>query len=235
MNTQTQPKALRILIAATDEDLRYELQQRLQEAGYRIIAAVADGAGAVKVACRVEPDLAVFDANLPQLNGVDAARILHAENLAPVVLLLADGSPALIRQAIGAGISSFISKPIYFPTLLTTIEMAAHGWQQLARRKENLKDLKENLATREAIDDAKSILMRQFNMKEQEAFNLLRTRSMNSRRKIRHVAEGIIKAHTMQKHADFGHAPGAQELPLISPYDLQRPLESTEQSARNVV
>ena len=52
--------------------------------------------------------------------------------------------------------------------------------------------LKEALETRKIVDRAKGILMSRDNLTEQEAFRRIQKMSMNTRRRMRDIAEAII-------------------------------------------
>jgi response regulator NasT len=54
------------------------------------------------------------------------------------------------------------------------------------------KVIKEELEGRKAIERAKGILMRQENLTEEAAYNLIRKYSMDNRKSMREVSEAII-------------------------------------------
>ena len=59
--------------------------------------------------------------------------------------------------------------------------------------------IKEELEARKAIERAKGILMRQRGLSEEQAYNLIRKYSMDSRKNMREVAEAIILSEDVKK------------------------------------
>ena len=61
-----------------------------------------------------------------------------------------------------------------------------------------IQETEEALAARKIIDRAKSILQRQFELSEDEAYRRLRQQSMKTRRTMREIAEAVILSSEMQ-------------------------------------
>lgn len=59
--------------------------------------------------------------------------------------------------------------------------------------------IQEELETRKLVERAKGILMKEYDLLEDEAFHRIRRKSMDSRRSMREIAEAIILAHEMKK------------------------------------
>src|SRR3954452_24508075 len=81
--------AKRIVIADDESLIRMDLRQMLTRLGYLVVGEAADGQTAVNVARETRPDVVIMDIKMPQLDGIEAARQLTAEAIAPVVLLTA--------------------------------------------------------------------------------------------------------------------------------------------------
>jgi AmiR/NasT family two-component response regulator len=102
---------LRVLIAEDETLIRLDLRQMLEEHGLVVCGEARDGVEAVELARELEPDLAVFDLKMPNLDGVEAARRVYAERPLPIVMLTAYSDRQTVDRAIGAGVFSYISKP----------------------------------------------------------------------------------------------------------------------------
>ena len=61
------------------------------------------------------------------------------------------------------------------------------------------KVIQEELETRKKVEKAKGILMREQNMSEEEAFNLIRKSSMNKRVSMKEIAEAVILSFEIRK------------------------------------
>ena len=190
-------KSLRILIADDEPIIRLDLKKMLEDLGYDVVAELGDGAKAVEAARALKPDVAILDIKMPEMDGIDAAKILTEEKIAPVLLLTAYSQIDLVNRAKEAGVYSYLVKPFKEADLMPQIEVAVARWQAFLRIEEQAADLEDKLETRKAVDRAKGILMDQYALKEQEAFRRIQVQSMNTRKSMREIAEAIIIAHNV--------------------------------------
>jgi CheY-like chemotaxis protein len=103
------------LTAVCVDDSRMELdyiERILADQGIRVVAKETDGISGLSAIRRFRPSFAVLDLQLPQMNGLDIARIVKAESL-PTMLFVASGSAqkAIKEQAYAHGVKLFLSKP----------------------------------------------------------------------------------------------------------------------------
>jgi len=184
------------LIIADDESLvRTDLREALTELGYLVVGEVGDGQSAVNMARELEPDVVVMDIKMPGLDGIDAARILTQEKIAPVVLLTAYSQSDLIERATEAGVVGYLVKPFRETDLPPAIELAKARFSEFRALEEEVDNLAEALETRKKVERAKGILMDQHGLTESEAFRKIQKMSMNTRRPMKEVAEAIILAN----------------------------------------
>lgn len=190
-------KALRIVIADDEPIIRLDLKKMLEDCGYDVVAEVGDGAKAVEAARQLKPDVCVLDIKMPEMDGIDAAKIITGEKISPVLLLTAYSQIDLVNRAKDAGVYSYLVKPFKATDLMPQIEVAVAHWGAFLRIEEQAADLEDKLETRKAVDRAKGILMDQYGLKEQEAFRRIQVQSMNTRKSMREIAEAIIIAHNV--------------------------------------
>src|SRR5262245_41521829 len=93
-----------VLAVEDDPIVRHDLRLVLEDAGFAVTDA-QDGAEAIELARRHEPDAILLDLALPRLDGVEAARQILAERDVPIVALTGR-SRELARQAVEAGVTS---------------------------------------------------------------------------------------------------------------------------------
>ena len=184
------------LIIADDESLvRTDLREALTELGYLVVGEVGDGQSAVNMARELEPDVVVMDIKMPGLDGIDAARILTQEKIAPVVLLTAYSQSELIERATEAGVVGYLVKPFRETDLPPAIELAKARFGEFRALEKEVDNLAEALETRKKVERAKGILMDKQGLSESEAFRRIQKMSMNTRRPMKEVAEAIILAN----------------------------------------
>jgi response regulator NasT len=163
--------------------------------GYLVVGEVGDGQSAVNLARELKPDVVLMDIKMPDLDGIDAAKILTEEQIAPVVLLTAYSQKELVDRAKDAGVVGYLVKPFRESDLMPAIEVALSRFNEFRVMNQEVKDLQNALETRKLVDRAKGILMDTQKLDEHEAFRKIQKMSMNTRKPMKEVAEAIILAH----------------------------------------
>lgn len=114
-----------ILCVEDEDDLRSDLVEELEEAGYAVMEA-GDGAQAAARLDAVRPDLILCDINMPGRNGYDLLHDLRRQRpeLAdvPFVFLTALADPREVVKGKRAGADDYLVKPVDFDLMLATIE-----------------------------------------------------------------------------------------------------------------
>ena len=187
----------RIIIADDEALIRQDLREMLTNLGYLVIGDVGDGRSAVNLARELKPDLVIMDIRMPDMDGIEAARLLTEEGIAPVLLLSAYSQRDLVERAAEAGVSGYVIKPFDESNLLPAIEVVLARFGEYQEISKEAARLEERLETRVAVDRPKGILIDHRGLTEQEAFRNIQRMSMNSRKSMREVAEAIILAHQM--------------------------------------
>ncbi len=185
----------RIIVADDESLVRVDLREALTELGYLVVGEVGDGQSAVNMARELEPDVVMMDIKMPGLDGIEAAKILTQERVAPVVLLTAYSQTNLVDRAKEAGVVGYLVKPFRETDLAPAIELAMARFAEFRALEKEVGNLTETLETRKKVERAKGILMDQQKITEAEAFRKIQKMSMNTRKPMREVAEAIILAN----------------------------------------
>lgn len=100
-----------IVIADDHDFLRSGLQSVLESLGHRVVAAVEDGNQALAAIARQNPDIAVLDVRMPQLDGVQVLEAMRASgDTRPVIILTAEIEDAKLMAALDAKVNSIVLK-----------------------------------------------------------------------------------------------------------------------------
>lgn len=182
----------RVLVAEDEALIRLDLVELLDEQGYEVVGEAADGETAVSLARELEPDLVVMDVKMPKQDGIEAARIIAEERVAPVVMLTAFSQRELVERAREAGAMAYVVKPFDASDVIPAIEIAMARYAEIRAVEAEVSDLEERLASRKVVDQAKGLLQQQFGMSEPEAFRWIQKSAMDMRKSMREVAEGVI-------------------------------------------
>jgi len=182
-------------VIADDEPItRMDVREMLQEAGHLVVAEAGDGETAICLVRSHRPDLVLLDVKMPVIDGLAAARQIHRERLAPVLLLTAYSQVEMIEQAKESGVLGYLVKPIRESDLLPMVEVVAARHREFTDLEREVRELKDTLETRKALDRAKGILMETQGLSEAAAYRRIQQLSMENRSTMRQVAEGIIAA-----------------------------------------
>jgi response regulator NasT len=185
----------RVIIADDESLTRMDLREMLTNLGYLVVGEVGDGRSAVNLARELRPDVIIMDIKMPDMDGIQAAKILTEEKIAPVLLLTAFGQKDLVERAREAGVVGYMMKPFRESDLMPAIEVALSRFQEFRTLEKEVADLTETLETRKLVDRAKGILMDSQGLKESEAFRKIQKMSMDTRRPMKEIAQAIIITH----------------------------------------
>ena len=188
MNNQN--KKVRILVAEDETIIRLDLVEMLTEAGYEVVAQAENGAVAVELAKLHNPDLAILDVKMPEMDGITAAEQIIL--IAPVLMLTAFSQRDLVERARDAGVMAYVVKPFSINDLVPAIEIAISRHRQMKSLESEVADIYERLETRKVIDRAKGILMKAMNLSEPESFSWIQKTAMDRRISMKEVANAII-------------------------------------------
>src|SRR5690606_11803664 len=108
--------AMKVLLVDDDPDLLSVTGFALQQAGFLVVSAT-DGASALDVFEREQPDLAVLDINMPRMNGFDVAPRLREHSPVPVIMLTVRGEEDDVVRALSLGADDYLTKP-FSPKIL---------------------------------------------------------------------------------------------------------------------
>ena len=100
----------RLLVAEDDRKQAEVIRRYLERDGHSVIV-VHDGRAAIDEARRRKPDLAVLDVMMPNVDGLDACRVLRADGNMPIILLTARSTEEDILLGLDLGADDYVTKP----------------------------------------------------------------------------------------------------------------------------
>ena len=115
--------AANILIADDSVNVRLILKDILHRNGYAVVGETGNGAEAVSLFDRLAPDAVLIDLSMPDMDGLEALKKIRAQHdRAKVVMISAMGQQELVIDALRAGASDFIIKPLQAERVLEALE-----------------------------------------------------------------------------------------------------------------
>lgn len=135
MATTSRPYS--ILITDDDRGCRESLREIVEPEGFRTLLA-SSGEEALDIVREEPVHLALLDMHMPRLTGLETLQLVRQVNtILPVILVTADASERLMRQAFKAHAYSVIPKPVSKNVVLYTVVralMRAYGGPQGEKR-----------------------------------------------------------------------------------------------------
>ncbi len=142
-------------------------------------------------------DIIIVDANAPGRDTLEQISLMSKTLEKPVVVLDAQGDSESILAAMRAGVSAYVSHEVQGEDLDGIIQVAAARFAEYKRLRDELKEIKGQLADRKLVDQAKGILMQNQGIAESEAYTRMRKMAMSRGKRMAEIAEAIILAHEL--------------------------------------
>jgi DNA-binding NarL/FixJ family response regulator/DNA-binding SARP family transcriptional activator len=103
-------RAIKVLVVDDDRIVLDGLTSILRDAGYAVFQA-GSGERALDIAATVRPQLVIMDVLMPGMSGIDATKLITESNPAARVLVMSVAdSPEMVRAAVKAGASGYMTK-----------------------------------------------------------------------------------------------------------------------------
>jgi two-component system, NarL family, response regulator LiaR len=118
-----------VLIVDDHAVVRHGIRALLEaEGGFQVVGEVGSGGEAVLVAADLAPDVVLMDLVMPEMNGVEATRLLKQRSpRSQVIVLTSYHEDEHIYPAIRAGALSYLLKSVGLEELTEAIRKAARG------------------------------------------------------------------------------------------------------------
>ena len=184
---------MRVLIVDDESLIRMDLRDIIESCGHEVVAEGTNGVEALALCKKHKPDIILMDVKMPELDGIEAARQIGFHHEAPVVLLTSYSQQDLIDKARDSGVYGYLIKPVREEQLVPTLEMALGRYKSDAQLREKMAELEQSLEERKIIQKGTGILMELYSISEVEAYNRIRTLSMNKQISIIETCNLIIK------------------------------------------
>ena len=183
---------MRILIVDDESLIRMDLRDILESEQHEVVGEASNGVEAITMCKELKPDAVLMDVKMPELDGIEAARQIGFNHLAPVVLLTSYSQQDLINKARESGVYGYLLKPVREEQLVPTLEMALGRYHSDAQLREKMAELEQSLEDRKIIQKGTGILMDLYSISEEEAYNRIRALSMKKRDSIVNICKALI-------------------------------------------
>ena len=187
-----------VLIAEDDPLIALGLVERLRSLGHEPIGPACDGAEAIEMAKANLPDLYLFDIEMPNVDGLEAATRLAGDGFRrPVVVVTGVDDPTLIERSIASGVSAYLTKPVDSRDLDAAIGLAAARHAEFQALEAEVDRAQHALEDRKLVERAKGLLMTALNLSEQDAFRRLQLTARERNLRLADVASRIVEQQSL--------------------------------------
>lgn len=104
-------KTIRVLIAEDDYLVGEMIRGHLENIGYTSVGIASNGHEAVEMTSTLQPDVVLMDIQMPDMNGIEAARQINKRCPTPIVVLTAFETSEFLKESSAAGVGAYLLKP----------------------------------------------------------------------------------------------------------------------------
>lgn len=141
----------RVLIVEDEALVSEMIKTMLEEAGYEIVGEASDGLEALQAVTTIKPDVVLMDVEMPNQDGLTAAKQIQEIAPTPVVVLTAHDSESLVHQASKAGVGAYLIKPPRISEMERAIMIAVARFDDMMALRQ------ANQALEAALDQVKQL------------------------------------------------------------------------------
>lgn len=189
---------MKVLIAEDDPVIALGLAERVRSLGHEALGPAADGTQAIALARADTPDLYLFDIEMPNLDGLEAARQLAAEGLRrPVVVITGVEDESLVERSIANGVGAYLTKPVDTRELQAALALSAARQLEFEQMEAEVDRAQQALEDRKLVERAKGLLMAALDLSEQDAFRRLQLTARERNLKLADVAGRIVEQQSL--------------------------------------
>ena len=115
----------RVMIVDDAAFMRMMLKDVLTKNGYEVVGEAENNQKALEKYRELTPDLVIMDITMPEVDGIQAVKLIKAEfPAANVIMCSAMGQQAMVIEAIQAGAKDFIVKPFQADRVVEAVKKA---------------------------------------------------------------------------------------------------------------
>lgn len=196
MADENAAKGLRILTADEDESTLRATDAILEGLGHTVTGHVTSVARVGDLAAAEDPDLSIVVVDSDDEHALDLIDEMSEYARGPIIALIGGHEPGFVASAAERGIYAF-ARMRFLDEVEGAIELALRRHEEKARLVEQVSQLESALERRGAIERAKGILMERHGVDEREAFELLRSHSRKSNRRVVDLAHAVSDGHAL--------------------------------------
>jgi response regulator NasT len=161
------------------------------------VFVVTERRGLVARIGEIAPDIVLIDLGNPSRDVLEEYFAVSRALARPIAMFVDESDADAIGASIDAGVSAYVVDGFAPHRIRLLLDLAIRRFNAFARLQADLAEAKGKLAQRDAIDQAKRILMNSRKLTEPAAYAELRRAAMNQGKRIADIAEAVVTAHQL--------------------------------------
>ena len=189
--------SLTILIIEENPARAAILEEGMREAGYRRLGRIGEMSNLLNKISSFDPDVIVISLENASRDSLEQMFQVSRNVRRPIAMFVDVSDTATIQAAVDAGVSTYVVNGLKKERVRPIIDVTISRFHAFRRLQEEVAEAKGALEARKVIERAKGILMKQRNLDEQQAYNLMRRTAMSQKRKLFEIAQSVVTAAQM--------------------------------------
>jgi len=181
-----------VLLIDSDEERARTVEAGLAGAAVVKQAKSVHGMELLSIVQTLQPDAIIIDCDSPDRDTIENLQLVARENPKPIVMFVEDGDGNLAKEAVRAGVTSYIVDGLSERRIKPVIEIAIERFKMVDTLRKDLEKSRADLEARKVIERAKGVLMEKRGMSENDAYAAMRSMAMQQGKTIKDVAGNII-------------------------------------------
>ncbi len=185
-------REVRIMLVDDHPQRAAMVEAALERCGFRVAVVLGSASGLLFQMEQQRPDVVMIDIESPDRDILDSLAVLNRHQPTPVVMFAREQDPAFIREAIAAGVSTYLAEGVDPDKVRTVVEVAIAQFGHYQELRRECDQARRELEERKLVDQAKRLLMNHQRIDEDKAYAQMRKLAMNSNQTIVAVAAGVL-------------------------------------------
>jgi CheY-like chemotaxis protein len=149
----SKPAKARVLVVEDEFLVSEMIRGFLAETGYEVAGWAANGREALEAVRSAAPDIILMDIQLPDMDGLEIARLVNNLKPLPIVVLTAYDTPDLLDRAKSVGIVAYLVKPPHAAEIDRTLQFALARFRDVSELRAANENLLKEIAERRRAED----------------------------------------------------------------------------------
>lgn len=185
---------LRVMLIDDARERSESMADILESIDCEVVACVTPNNDLLEQVENHQPDIVIIDIDLPDRDILENLRNVQASLPRPMIMFSQDDDGRTIRRAVQAGVSAYVVDGIQAARVRPVLDAAIATFDQYHLLQRQLEVTRSELDKHKKVQRAKAILMKQRNIDDTQAYQLIRKTAMDQQCTVIAIAERVIDA-----------------------------------------